>query len=297
MRPGQPVTVQRLYIDIETPEQVALPFELAPISSRFFALFIDVVALNLSLLLIGLLGIAIFFSGSESAMSLGASLYFVVDFFARNFYFAFCELKWQGRTLGKRLVGIRVIARDGGDLGADMVIARNLTREIELFLPVLVLLAPESLFGEGVSGWAQALGVLWMFVVAFLPVFNKQRARIGDLIAGTSVVLTPKSQLLPDLVTAEKMGYATPEFHFTQAQLDIYGIEELQVLEDVLRGNAGTSYELIMSIAERIKRKIGWDPRYWNVPPEPFLRSFYSAQRTKLEQKMLMGKRQERKVR
>jgi hypothetical protein len=33
------------------------------------------------------------------------------------------------------------------------------------------------------------------------------------------------------------------------------------------------------------------------VDPEPFLRAFYEAQRARLEQKMLFGKRQERKVR
>jgi uncharacterized RDD family membrane protein YckC len=31
-----------------------------------------------------------------------------------NFYFIITELRWQGRTIGKRLAGIRVIARDSG---------------------------------------------------------------------------------------------------------------------------------------------------------------------------------------
>jgi uncharacterized RDD family membrane protein YckC len=293
---GNPTEVTRRYLDVETPENVPLPFELAPLSSRFFALLIDVILVNVTLVVVALLCISILFSGSEGAAQIVWSIYLVVDFFARNFYFAICELRWQGRTVGKRIVGIRVIAKDGGDLSADMVIARNLTREIELFLPVIVVISPSSIFGD-VPSYAQAVGMVWILAVALLPLFNKQRARVGDLIGGTAVVMTPRAQLLPDLVTAERLGYVASQFHFTPAQLEIYGIEELQVLEDVLRSGAGTSFELYASIAERIKRKIGWDPRYWHVPPEPFLRSFYSAQRTRLEQKMLMGKRQERKVR
>ena len=79
--------------------------------------------------------------------------------------------------------------------------------------------------------------------------------------------------------------------------LDYARAHDVDLIVMGTHGRGGVSYMLLGSIAERIKRKIGWDPRYWHVPPEPFLRSFYSAQRTRLEQKMLMGKRQERKVR
>ena len=51
---GSPAEVTRRYLDVETPENVPLPFELAPLSSRFFALLIDVILVNVTLVLVAL---------------------------------------------------------------------------------------------------------------------------------------------------------------------------------------------------------------------------------------------------
>jgi uncharacterized RDD family membrane protein YckC len=56
-------------------------------------------------------------------------------FMLRTFWFIGFELGSRAATPGKRLMGIRVVARDGGRLTADAVVARNLIRELELFLP------------------------------------------------------------------------------------------------------------------------------------------------------------------
>jgi uncharacterized RDD family membrane protein YckC len=295
---SDPIALERrLRVDIETPEHVSLPFEVAATSSRFLALLLDLAVVLGVELAIGLLCLAALQIAGQDGGAYFGSIFLVAGFFVRNFYFAFCELRWEGRTVGKRALGIRVIARDGGGLSADMVFARNLTRDLELFLPALVLLAPDAIFG-GVSGWARALCALWVLALAFLPLFNRHRARVGDLVAGTVVVVTPKATLMPDLVTdrGEARQRRPAELTFTNAQLDIYGIEELQVLEDVLRGEVRASPDLHEAIAEKIQRKIGWD-RKKRVPPEAFLRAFYEAQRARLEQKMLLGKRQERKIR
>ncbi|EYF06935.1 RDD family protein [Chondromyces apiculatus] len=295
MSPG--VSIERhARVTITTPEHVSLGFELAPVSSRFLAMLLDGAAIAGSLLALGLLGILIQ-AGFSDVGAYPMALLLVALFFLRNFYFIFFELRWEGRTLGKRALGLRVIARDGGGLSAEMVFARNLTRELEIFLPLLALIAPASVLG-GLSSWERAACGIWLLIIALMPFFNRHRARVGDLVAGTVVVVTPRATLLPDLVTAQVEGRRAPprELTFTDAQLDIYGIHELQVLEDVLRGEVASSDELLASITERVQRKIGWHARN-KVDPETFLRAFYQAQRKRLEQKMLFGKRQERKVR
>ncbi len=45
----------------------------------------------------------------------------------RTFWFIGFELGARAATPGKRLMGIRVVARDGGRLTADAVVARNLS--------------------------------------------------------------------------------------------------------------------------------------------------------------------------
>jgi hypothetical protein len=63
--------------------------------------------------------------------------------------------------------------------------------------------------------------------------FNKDRLRIGDLLAGTWVVSIPKRQLASDISAA--MAPRAQWLSFTPEQLDAYGVYELQTLERVLR--------------------------------------------------------------
>jgi len=283
-------------IEIQTPDHVSLPFRVAAPSARLIALLLDLLVMGAMLLAVGLLLLLVVALAGTDAGNFITGVVLFLWFVVRNFYFALSELRMQGQTIGKRKMGLRVIARDGGPLTAPMVFARNLTRDIEHFLPLVVLFFPEVL-GFADDDWASALGAIWLVVLLLLPFFNAHRARAGDLIAGTVVVVAPTGVLYRDLVDwVPRARGAQPAFEFTQEQLEIYGIKELQVLEEVLRRD-DSAPELLWDIAERIKRKIYWNPQYWNVPPHAFLRAFYAAQRRRLEQKMLMGKRQEEKIR
>jgi hypothetical protein len=184
---------------------------------------------------------------------------------------------------------LRVVDARGGPLTAEAVLTRNLTREIELFLPLGALLGAAQ-FWPGAPGWARALAILWCLGCAFFPALNKQRARIGDLVAGTRVVVRPAPALLPDIGQTA----APEEAAFTPAQLDHYGIKELQVLEDVLRRDT-TPLSTLMDIARRIAKRID-APVPKAAEAERFLRAFYAAQRAHLEQRMLLGDRRDDKA-
>jgi Predicted membrane protein/domain len=85
----------------------------------------------------------------------GLSLGVFAAFLLRNLYMIHFELVWRGATPGKRLMGIKVIDRHGGPLLPGAVIARNLTREIEYFLPVGLLSAGAA---RGAPGSPSAWG-------------------------------------------------------------------------------------------------------------------------------------------
>jgi hypothetical protein len=77
-------------------------------------------------------------------------------------------------------------------------------------------------------------------------------------------------------------------------QLDLYGIHELQVLEGLLR--SGHPRPGVMeAVADKVQKKIGWAVPARRPDAEEFLRAFYTAQRGRLEQRMLLGDRRERK--
>lgn len=282
---------ERIHL-IRTPEGISVPFAVAPIGDRLKAFLIDFFLISFGTLVVGVLAVL-----SLPAGWLGIAVGLLAIFLLRNFYFIYCEVNWGGTTVGKRAARLRVISRDGGPLTAEAVFARNLTRDLEVFLPLTAVLAPEALI-PGVPGWAGLAGLLWLLVFAALPLFNRDRLRCGDLVAGTLVVRAPVPVLLPDLAEAPaRFPAAQEEFAFTREQLDIYGIRELQVLEDLLRrAHEGTlGYGTLEEVAEKIMAKIDWPRDRRKVKILPFLEAFYAAQRGRLEQRLLFGERRERK--
>ena len=180
-------------------------------------------------------------------------------------------------------MGIRVVARDGGRLTADAVVARNLIRELELFLPLMMLGAGAS--EDMVSGWIMLAGVLWSLTLSLLLLFNRDRMRMGDLIAGTWVVMAQRVKLDAD-IASDAAGEAMT---FTDAELAVYGIFELQELERVLRGRDPRA---MREVADAIRAKIG---RAIAEEDDVFLLSYYRQLKARLERKLLFGKRREDK--
>lgn len=280
-------------LTVETPEHVAVRFQVADLGSRLTALLLDLLVQVIALALLSFSFALVPFVSRDVL----PAFWIVAFFLLRNFYFTLAEIRMRGRTPGKKRLGLRVVARDGGPLTADMIFARNLTRELETFLPLTLLLAPQDL-APGYPWWVQLATLAWVAALTALPLLNRKRARLGDLLAGTVVVHEPATELLEDL--AEEGGEVTERtgLTFTDEQLAIYGIEELQVLERVLRRPPSDRRdELLADIAGRVRRKIGWEETGPPVPPVPFLRAFYAAQRSHLETRMLLGQRRERKVR
>lgn len=283
---------------VVTPEGMPLTFDVATLGDRLAAFLLDIAVIaGGTLALFFLAALAWGAGGGEVAVAFAL----LAGFLLRQFYFAFFELRGSGTTPGKRRLGLRVVSRDGGPLTAEMILARNLMRDLELFLPLVALLAPEALFPQG-RGLGVLAGMAWLLVFALMPLFGSYRLRCGDLLAGTVVIREPKAPLLPDLAMEGQAAGAAEgdddaEHRFPPEQLEIYGIHELQVLEDLFRRRreGRAPRELLEAVADRIQRKIGWTPPPGGEEPMRFLRAFYKAQRAHLERKLLLGERKERK--
>ncbi len=119
------------------------------------------------------------------------------------------------------------------------------------------------------------------------PLFNRDRLRLGDLAggAGTMVIKAPRRVLRPDLAQDGQAMVGGPTF--TEAQLDAYGVKELHVLENVLRGG---DRRTVAEVATRIRAKIGWDAPL-EVSDRAFLNAYYAGLRARLEGRLLFGHR------
>ena len=265
-----------------TPEGVDLRVKLADAGTRASAFLLDVViivaaAIAVTLVVIfGLGGL-----GVKEAEPLFI-VWIIFIFLLRNVYFIAFEAGRRAATPGKRIVGVRVASRSGAGLTIDQVIARNLMREIEVFLPLSIIAARG---GAGVADTLSTIfGLVWALLFSLFLLFNRDRLRIGDLLAGTWVVETPKFKLVEDL--SQRKDPVAKHFHFSPAQLDAYGIAELHKLEEVLRRD---DYSAMKAVAETIGRKIG--AKVEPIDSKAFLTAYYGDLRAYLERKLLLGNR------
>lgn len=289
---------------LTTPEGVDLDIRIAGLGERLVAFSIDLALLLGATLVLQLLA-GLLFPALKASVALTVLLF--IAFMLRIAYFPHFELTSQGRTPGKKMCNLRVINREGGELTPSAVIARNLTREVEFFLPLSLLLGLDASGGF----WRQTTLVVWVLLLASLPLWNRDRLRMGDLIAGTQVIALPRRVLLGDLSLGKTAAWTDESwrgavwteaatetgtkggarFTFTPEQLAIYGAFELQVLEELLRRpRAAETEALLAEVCGKIARKIGWREQ---VPPKHirrFLTDFYTAERAVLERGQLFGK-------
>src|SRR5438309_4696400 len=271
-----------------TPEGVDLRLELGAAGSRAAAFIIDVILMMVILVAITVLTLYVFWAtintkeGGAPAQFL-AILWLIGAFILRNGWFSLFEMGSRGATPGKRLMGLRVVARDGARLTGAAVIARNAMREIEVFLPLSFLGAQTA---QGVADTFLTLfSLLWSGIFLFFPLFNRDRLRVGDLVAGTWVVQNEKAGLSADLVGSAYRARRT----FPPVALELYGVYELQTLEDVLRNE---NPDAIVTVARMISTK--------NSLPDAgiayaFLSDYYAALCAHLESRLMVGRRREDK--
>ena len=268
-----------------TPEGVDLELEIASAGQRFAALLIDV-ALMATILVV--MTISFGFAGFDWADG-GAMLiiWMLGAFLLRNFWFIGFELGARAATPGKRLLGIRVVARDGGRLTVAAVVARNLVREMELFLPVAFMAGAASA-GDPLEGFTIMLGLIWSLVLGLFLLFNRDRMRLGDLIGGTWVVLARRRRIAAD-IAASSAARADDGPQFSQAELGVYGVYELQELERILRhGNDKTRRVVADTIRAKLDRPVIEDDMV-------FLLAYYRQAKARMERDLLFGKRRANK--
>lgn len=281
--------------ELVTPEGIRLPIVLASRGARAGALIMDLMFVGIlqfvtTLLLASIAfgGLAGFFEAGEQSQGFGALeflfvLWIIAMFLFRNAYFLFFELGPRGATPGKRLAGIRVAARDGGRLSVEMVIGRNLLRDIELFLPLVFIASA----GDDSTGAAGMAATAWFLIFALFPFWNRDRLRAGDIVAGTWVVEQSRRKLEVAMSTAAAGEATVAGLRFSDEELDVYGEYELQTLERVLRDNRSEAMEKVQqTIAAKIGRPAAAAP-----DQRAFLEAYYTQLRARLEGRMRMGTR------
>jgi uncharacterized RDD family membrane protein YckC len=177
-------------IAVVTPENIAFDYQLAGPFRRLPAYLIDfavrwvaIIVLVGGIFVIG--GLIDFTILGPFAVATGFIVYFMISWF----YGTFMETYFNGRTIGKWVCGIRAIDVEGRPISGKRALIRNLLRLADLApLAALSNLAPD----------APPVFMIPTGMIALVTMVSTRRMqRIGDLAAGTMVIVDERSWRLP----------------------------------------------------------------------------------------------------
>jgi uncharacterized RDD family membrane protein YckC len=255
-------------VRFETPENIAVTYRLAGPGTRFVAHTLDtlIVTFAVIFLSIGAL-IAVIATGVaseqfdtldfdesqvESAMGVALGVIYVVGAFASMVYHTIMEWWWNGQTVGKRAMNIRVVTEGGFALSLTPVLIRSLFRMIDEF------------------------PIFWM-----VPVVAKNTRRFGDMVAGTLVIQEEEhtTQTVREQLAARDVMAA--EFRFSEQQLDALRDVDVQALEVFLERRGALHEEHRRTSAQRLARgltqRVDQPPIDTQEAQERFLEDLFAA--------------------
>lgn len=178
-------------IQINTPFNIDLEFEIAEFHKRLLAYIIDFLLLIFYLFSMK----ELLYSGLKLDRSEAVGLDILIVSMPM-FLYSLCAESWmKGQTVGKKILGIRIISLDGGEPTFGQYLIRWITR------------AWEWPFFFGYVAFHEITVPIYTLITAFLGVIvviivavNTKNQRLGDMAANTAVVNTKTSFTLADTV-------------------------------------------------------------------------------------------------
>jgi hypothetical protein len=151
-------------------------------------------------------------------------------------YFLIFEALWGGQTPGKRIRRLRVIRADGQPIGWIESALRNILRAVDLFAGIY------------------PLGLIFIFL-------SQRSQRIGDLAAGTVVIVERRRRVPPDrtrLRATAGLRTADIELHLSTLDRAQYGILR-SFMERREAMDPENRYEIAKELAQRLMTR-------WQLP-------------------------------
>ncbi|MFC4739759.1 RDD family protein [Flavobacterium ponti] len=151
-------------LSITTTQNVTINFTAASVGSRIAGQLLDILVLiAYSVVMYYIIDISGLDKNFGSMDGWSVSAIMIMLFSPVIFYTLLLESLWEGQTIGKKIMKMKVIKIDGYQAGFGDYLIRWLFRLIEV------------LIGNGVIG-------------LLAIIFNKKNQRIGDIAAGTAVI-------------------------------------------------------------------------------------------------------------
>lgn len=236
-------------ISINTDQNVAIEFELASVFQRLTAAIIDAVILGVYFVLMTSFLIRVivsdWFDGKENLSFWGFFFIFIIylPFFL---YTPIMEFLTKGRTIGKMILGIRVMKTNGDNGSGGTYFTRWLFRPFEAYI---YLLGPYALLVIFISGF---------FDLIIASTSNKNQ-RLGDFLAGSVVVKNKADDrfTLKDILAIK----SNENYSVTYPNVTQFSEEDMLLVKKII-GRVETfknksSKELGLALAEKLSEELG----------------------------------------
>lgn len=203
-------------IRIRTPEQVTITLPLAGVGTRLLAAMLDALIILSTIVAVGIVALIVgaviaYQPNSDAANSVLGALVLLALFFFVFGYYAVLELLWDGQTVGKRALHLRVLRDNGTPADAASVLARTVVRLVD-FLPVGYL-----------------VGLVTMIV-------DGRARRLGDIVGGTVVVRERDSApTLREIALGAEPAALGPPLPGQEAPVHLLTADELAAAREFLR--------------------------------------------------------------
>jgi uncharacterized RDD family membrane protein YckC len=194
------VAAQSVRRGVVTPEAVLLEFETSGLPSRAIGEAIDL-TIQIAMLLALSAALGVFAAvGGTFPTWVGAVLLTIVSFLVIFGYPALSETLWNGKTIGKAALGLRVVTTDGAPIRFRHAAIRSALGIVDLLVPPFGVTATVSML------------------------LTSRNQRLGDLAAGT-IVLRERS----GAVAAQAVAFPAPAgLDGYVASLDVAGLSEAE---------------------------------------------------------------------
>jgi len=230
-------------ITIQTTQNVRIDYELGKTGSRIGSFFID----TLLFLVVYYVLVFLLLAVAPRAEYLD-SLFTYGPLFGFMAYYYLLELFNRGQTLGKRIVGLKVIRLDGRDpTPAD-------------FLTRALFLLPDIIFSLGLPA-------------VILVATGRHKQRLGDIVAGTAVIQSSISSTftLEEIMGIRKREDYEPEFPGVQQYTDEDMMTVKQSLSRLRKYSNPAHRQAVRQLAVKMADQLGLDKKAITYKPEKFL--------------------------
>ncbi|MEO6961826.1 MAG: RDD family protein [Puia sp.] len=228
-----------LSVKLDTGFNIEVHFPISPFHRRMFAWVLD----TLLMLIYGIVTSKLITAAPGNKAAEKEWLW-VLAGIPVLIYYPLMEILTNGQTVGKKLLGIRVITLEGGQATASQYLLRWLFRTIDF--PVWIFFA----IFTGALPWY--CSVLTFSGIGCVIMTDKSQ-RIGDIIAGTIMIYTRSKTSWQDTVFTEVEAGYKPRFPEVM-KLSDRDLNSLKGFIDTMKKK--NNHDLAFRIAERIKSKL-----------------------------------------